>query len=95
MVEPSSKPVDKAIHMTTRVASFAACGSPAPSSFETRVLQRGIKSKYEYTNNIQEGRTYLGKYVSIHIYITSYLMAVQRPNGTMNSKAPVFRLQNS
>ena len=32
-------PEDKAMHMATLVANFAAWGCPAPSSFDTRVLQ--------------------------------------------------------
>lgn len=44
MAKVRTNPEDKAMHMTTLAANFAAWGCPAPSSFETRVLQ-GIEEQ--------------------------------------------------
>lgn len=50
MVRANTNPTDKAMYMTTRVASFAASGWPAPSSFETRVLRTRKRARISWVD---------------------------------------------
>ena len=84
-----TEPANRAMHTTSLVASFAAWGLPAPSSLETRVLYCICRRKIRDTNQHIFSTPHVCLWVSLH------LMAAQRPDGTMNMRAPVLRLQNS
>jgi len=47
MMVANTTPPHKVIHTTTRAASLAASGCPAPSSLETRVLVDRRKQTYK------------------------------------------------
>jgi hypothetical protein len=67
MAKARRNPEDKAMHMTTLIANFAAWGCPAPSSFETRVLQARKRNSSVYSCIFRVVITVLGTGTVSHL----------------------------
>jgi len=74
---------------TTRAASRAASGRPAPSSFDTRVLHA------QHHHPDTEDNHQIRKELSACLVFGLDLMAAPSPSGAMNANELVFKLQES